>query len=195
MIECWLCKDEILKREKRTLGGAAANCKCHLTSFFHKTCLRKCKRNLSECFICKTPYNPIMAKAVLDMCEMVNEYSKKIIKIRKMCKEAGLSTHIDNRTQKDISDLLEIRMRHIRNNPLICKVTPYSTDTYIQMIQHDGMFLQYISNQSEEMCMEAIKQNINSLQFVKDEFKITCENFISEQYPNVFNQVEVILTL
>ena len=100
---------------------------------------------------------------------------------------------LSDRKPEDVRDLLEINMRHIRNNPLICKVLNSPPDRYIAMLQYDGMFLQYIIVQSEQLCLEAIKENKNALQYVSSEFKAACEKVINDQYPVIFDQTEIIL--
>ena len=39
--------------------------------------------------------------------------------------------------------------------------------TDLERVKQDGMYLQYVDNQNDEICLEAIKNNIEAIRFVK----------------------------
>ena len=47
------------------------------------------------------------------------------------------------------------------------------------VIKQSGFALQFVKEQTKDICLEAVKQREFALQFVKKEFKEVCLNFLN----------------
>jgi hypothetical protein len=83
----------------------------------------------------------------------------------------ALVKYAENKYLIDVNnDSINRSLRYIYNN--LCQT----------ILRYNGMTLQYINKQTEEMCIIAVKENYKALQFVKNKTYKICENALMNNY-------------
>ena len=68
-----------------------------------------------------------------------------------------------------------------------------SKEEYLEAVKQDGNALQYVKEQDKEICLEAVKQNGWALQYVKEYYKEILElnSCYIEEYKDAYKEQQV----
>lgn len=103
------------------------------------------------------------------------------------CKEVGISrtsfTSFCSRVTGKVSHELSMEERSkLFETYAREKVNTHMMLSDVERVKNNGMKLQYIENQTHEICMEAVKQNGLALQFVKNQTEEICLEAVKQNW-------------
>lgn len=72
-------------------------------------------------------------------------------------------------------------LKFVRMNPFRIKdIEDQTEEICLAAVKRDGYALEFVKEQTEEICIEAVRQNCYSIQFVENQTFKTCAEFLNK---------------